>query len=650
MTDSRGPLSLFISYSHKDDAWREKLEAHLALLKRSGVFDVWHDRRISAGREWEGEISAALEQADAILLLISADFLASDYCHDREMTRALQRHDEGSARVVPVILRACDWQAAAFGKLQALPRDGQPVDGHPDGVDRAMTQVAVALRAIAQELCAPGGAPTSHTAPAASSNPAGSPQLAIVAEPAGVLSADTTQTAATPSHAGTAEARSGRKLKFKIKIWEFDFGEFEIDWPPHVGLGSAAKALGSVVLILFVVASLGYWLMIKPTLDAWRDHMRRGEYASAVRDLESLRPEMLWLPWIASAQEQARFGARLATEPIRDLTPELDRLNARNPQHPTTDVLVFEGLRAYWVDNDPHEALQYFTRAAQHDPNHVEAHFLAAERHVDLVYSALQGGQSAEARLDAAEARRLMDAALERSPAAADLPRYVTPRADLLKLQGEFEESYQSFAKLASARPLSAVQAAMVSWHLRSAGTAPRYALDAVRVALRTLETDTKEANSSTGWSFRVGADPVILRGKTDKVCLTAWTVELSEALWLASEAALGKDARAPADGSHANPDASSAIPTRVSSGAPMACKDASDGPIRDIVCVQVLGAEQALSASDPRVKVLDAYRTTRLRCDRSLRPPPVLRNDAPGKMAGEYQLAMGGHDDPKAD
>ena len=99
-------------------------------------FDVWHDRRIAPGQEWAGEIDDALEHADVVLLLVSADFLASDYCYDKEMTRALTRHEQGSARVVPVILRPCDWQSSPFGKLQALPLDGKPVTSTPSSMPR----------------------------------------------------------------------------------------------------------------------------------------------------------------------------------------------------------------------------------------------------------------------------------------------------------------------------------------------------------------------------------------------------------------------------------------------------------------------------------------------------------------------------------
>jgi hypothetical protein len=145
------PIELFISYSHKDEALREKLGSHLSLLRRQGVIDAWHDRRIAAGQEWAGAIDDHLNRAAVILLLVSADFLASDYCYDLEMTRALQRHDAGDACVVPVILRSVDWQGAPFTKFQALPRDGRPVKSWPDE-DEALTDVARGIRKVVEEL------------------------------------------------------------------------------------------------------------------------------------------------------------------------------------------------------------------------------------------------------------------------------------------------------------------------------------------------------------------------------------------------------------------------------------------------------------------------------------------------------------------
>lgn len=118
---------LFFSYSHKDEELRNELEAHLALLKRQGVISSWHDRRITAGRDLTQTISSELESSQIILLLVSAHFLASDYCFEKEMTRALEKHKDGSAVVIPVILHPCDWHSAPFGHLRATPTDGKPV-------------------------------------------------------------------------------------------------------------------------------------------------------------------------------------------------------------------------------------------------------------------------------------------------------------------------------------------------------------------------------------------------------------------------------------------------------------------------------------------------------------------------------------------
>jgi hypothetical protein len=119
--------TLFFSYSHKDEELRNELEIHLALLKRQGVIATWHDRRITAGREFDSAISAELEGSDIVLLLVSASFLASDYCYEKEMTRAIERHERREAVVIPVILHPCDWHSAPFGRLRATPTDGKPV-------------------------------------------------------------------------------------------------------------------------------------------------------------------------------------------------------------------------------------------------------------------------------------------------------------------------------------------------------------------------------------------------------------------------------------------------------------------------------------------------------------------------------------------
>ncbi len=163
--------SLFLSYSHKDEAVRVELEVHLAMLKRQGVIDAWHDRRIAAGDEWDHVIKENLETADIILLLVSPYFLASNYCYDIEVKRALERHEAGSARVVPVVVDPCDWQNAPFAKLATLPRDGKPISKYPNQHD-AYLEVVQAIRTVANKQppkqgAAPRGAAPIATGPAA---------------------------------------------------------------------------------------------------------------------------------------------------------------------------------------------------------------------------------------------------------------------------------------------------------------------------------------------------------------------------------------------------------------------------------------------------------------------------------------------------
>ena len=109
-------IRIFVSYSHKDENLRQELETHLSGLRNERIVSVWDDRRIESGEEIEKEIDRHLEEADIVLLLVSPDFLASSYCYDREMRRAMERHEQRDARVVPVILRPCDWHGAPFGK------------------------------------------------------------------------------------------------------------------------------------------------------------------------------------------------------------------------------------------------------------------------------------------------------------------------------------------------------------------------------------------------------------------------------------------------------------------------------------------------------------------------------------------------------
>jgi len=168
--------TLFFSYSHADEALRDQLEKQLSIMKRQGLIEAWHDRRIGAGADFALAIDEHVNSDDIILLLVSPDFLASDYCYEREMLRAMERHEAGEAVVIPVILRACPWTRAPFGKLNAVPRDGRPVTLWPDR-DQAFLEVANAIGEAAERLGGPKSAapsaPPPVAAPAAPAVPAG---------------------------------------------------------------------------------------------------------------------------------------------------------------------------------------------------------------------------------------------------------------------------------------------------------------------------------------------------------------------------------------------------------------------------------------------------------------------------------------------
>lgn len=147
----KAAIEVFISYSHKDDDLREELVTHLANLKRQGKITAWHDRAIEAGEEWEDQIKDKLETAGIILLLVSPPFMASDYCYDIEMQRAVERHDAGTARVIPIILRPCDWQGSPFSKLQVVPKDAKPVTQWNDR-DAAFLDIVQNIRRAVDSL------------------------------------------------------------------------------------------------------------------------------------------------------------------------------------------------------------------------------------------------------------------------------------------------------------------------------------------------------------------------------------------------------------------------------------------------------------------------------------------------------------------
>jgi CheY-like chemotaxis protein len=150
------PVSLFYSYAHKDEDLRVELCGHLKILERRRLLSQWHDRQIQAGEDWDRRICDELQMADLVLLLVSTDFINSDYIYGKELTVAMQRHAAGMATVVPVLIRAVnieaeDADAFPFMKLQGLPTDLRPVTSWPNR-DEAWTNVAKGLRATVKAI------------------------------------------------------------------------------------------------------------------------------------------------------------------------------------------------------------------------------------------------------------------------------------------------------------------------------------------------------------------------------------------------------------------------------------------------------------------------------------------------------------------
>ncbi len=144
-------IELFYSYSYKDEDLRKELEKHLSILKILGIITDWHFQMIGVGEEWQSEIASHLESANIILLLISSDFLASDYCNKVEVKRAMERHENGEAKVIPVILRPVIWERLPFSKLRALPQNARPITKWQNR-DEAFVNVADGIVQVVDEL------------------------------------------------------------------------------------------------------------------------------------------------------------------------------------------------------------------------------------------------------------------------------------------------------------------------------------------------------------------------------------------------------------------------------------------------------------------------------------------------------------------
>src|SRR3954465_5400271 len=129
------PVDPFISYAHADDKRRERLHKHLAMLRRDGLLREWSDHEIMVGDKLGKTIDAALERSGLFIALVSPDYLASNYCYEKEFQRALELEAAGRLRIAAVILEPSDWLNSPFSKLLVLPKDGKPVSDWTNDTD-----------------------------------------------------------------------------------------------------------------------------------------------------------------------------------------------------------------------------------------------------------------------------------------------------------------------------------------------------------------------------------------------------------------------------------------------------------------------------------------------------------------------------------
>jgi TIR domain/Phosphorylase superfamily len=145
------PIEIFISYSEDDEKFKKQLETHLVMLRREDMIRPWHSQQIELGQEWEQETANHIASAQIILLFVSPSFLASDQLYENEMMRAMERQASGDARVVPIVLRSVDLVKTPFKKLQALPRNGRPIDTWRNA-DEIWSSIALEIRQLCVQL------------------------------------------------------------------------------------------------------------------------------------------------------------------------------------------------------------------------------------------------------------------------------------------------------------------------------------------------------------------------------------------------------------------------------------------------------------------------------------------------------------------
>ena len=143
--------TVFISYSHKDEKWKDRVMTHLGVLEKQGILKLWNDRDIGTGADWFTEIETELSSAKVVIMLITANFLTSDFILGEEVPRILERRRSEGILVVPLIVEPCAWQSVKWlSSMQLFPKDGNPLSTFKK--PKADTQLANQAKMIHDSL------------------------------------------------------------------------------------------------------------------------------------------------------------------------------------------------------------------------------------------------------------------------------------------------------------------------------------------------------------------------------------------------------------------------------------------------------------------------------------------------------------------
>jgi tetratricopeptide (TPR) repeat protein len=452
------PLEIFYSYAHEDERLRDELEKHLSGLKRQGFITDWHDRDITAGSEWKDAIDDHLESAHIILLLISPDFLASDYCHDVEMTRALERQEKNEARVIPIILRPVDWDGVPFSKLQCLPKNAEPVTLWKNE-DAAFMDIAKGIRKAAAEIR--NGPP--HPDPLPQGEGITSPARLVLPLPPG----------------------EGGGEGIVSKIW---------NWLTETNM----KKLAFIGVPIAFLLTWGWPIYVhffppetpKPlAADAVTEHIDKGNRLLNIGRYADAKAAFQQALTSNPQDQQAAWGLRKAS--AWDLSgaafeQEIRDLREKNSEDPHVDLLWGN---FYATDHQPQEAIPYLEKAIKLNPSLAEAHFT-----LGVLYDQ-------QDRWDEAKAEYVKAAEVSQST-----PKYRNNLAYFYFKQGDYGKAIEEYGKI-SEYPLSALELARIYW-LRGELKQARD-IQAQAIGWLNDERVMTKAENQDPWYFEVGKEGI---------------------------------------------------------------------------------------------------------------------------------------------